>query len=272
MLGCENMKQRIISAIIMIIIVVPILIMGGLPFKIFSIVLATLGMYEFMKVREAEKKFPIYMKLLAYIFIILFIALGSTYYTTPNNISYKIPVILLLVFLSPIVLINNEKKYNIADAFYLLGGVTFIALAFNTFLLIGNIDLKYVLYLVLITVMTDTFAYFGGYFIGKHKLCPSISPNKTIEGAIVGTLVGVMVSTLFYLFVINNSINIAILIGITLVLSLVGQLGDLFFSSIKRYYKVKDFSNLIPGHGGILDRLDSIIFVILTYILFMNIL
>jgi len=120
--------------------------------------------------------------------------------------------------------------------------------------------------------MTDTFAYFGGYFIGKHKLCPSISPNKTIEGAIVGTLVGVMVSTLFYLFVINNSINIAILIGITLVLSLVGQLGDLFFSSIKRYYKVKDFSNLIPGHGGILDRLDSIIFVILTYILFMNIL
>jgi len=69
MLGCENMKQRIISAIIMIIIVVPILIMGGLPFKIFSIVLATLGMYEFMKVREAEKKFPIYMKLLAYIFI-----------------------------------------------------------------------------------------------------------------------------------------------------------------------------------------------------------
>lgn len=266
------MKQRIISAIIMIVIVVPILIMGGLPFKVFSIVLAALGMYEFMKVRETEKKFPIYMKILAYIAVVLMIALGNTYYTTPNNISYKIPVILLLIFLSPIVLINNEKKYNISDAFYLLGGVTFIALAFNTFLLVGNMDLKYILYLVLITVMTDTFAYFGGYLIGKHKLCPTISPNKTIEGAVVGSLVGVMISTLFYLFVINNDINIIMLIGITLLLSLIGQLGDLLFSSIKRHYKVKDFSNLIPGHGGILDRLDSIIFVILTYILFMNIL
>lgn len=266
------MKTRVISAIFMIAIILPLLIIGGLPFKILSILLAVLGMYELMKIRATKKELPIYMRLISYAFIIIFIAFGNNYYTTPNSISYKIPIILLLLFLIPVVFINDNKKYNISDAFFLLAGTFFISVSFNTFVLISDIDVKYILYLILITVMTDTFAYFGGSLIGKHKLCKDISPNKTIEGAIVGSVVGVIVPALFYLYVINNSVNILTVIIVTFILSVVGQIGDLMFSSIKRYYGVKDFSNLIPGHGGILDRFDSIIFVVLTYILFMNIL
>ena len=81
-----------------------------------------------------------------------------------------------------------------------------------------------------------------------------------------------LLPVLFYLCFINSSVNIFLLIGITLLLSVVGQIGDLFFSSVKRHYDIKDFSNLIPGHGGILDRLDSIIFVVVTFILFIDIL
>ena len=116
-------------------------------------------------------------------------------------------------------------------------------------------------------VDTDTFAYITGRLVGRHKLCPNISPNKTIEGFIGGTLMGVVVATSFYHVFINSSISLSILILVTMTLSIVGQLGDLVFSMIKRYYDKKDFSNLIPGHGGILDRFDSLIFIALAFIL-----
>ena len=114
--------------------------------------------------------------------------------------------------------------------------------------------------------MTDTFAYFGGSKFGKNKLLPSISPNKTVEGFAIGLTLGTLVSTLFYYFAIGNT-NVVLLIILTAVLSIVGQFGDLVFSAIKRHYKLKDFSNIMPGHGGILDRLDSIIFVLMVFII-----
>ena len=127
------------------------------------------------------------------------------------------------------------------------------------------------IYLLLITVFTDTFAYITGSYIGKTKLAPSISPNKTMEGLVGGLLMGTFVPTVFYVTVINPSISLVVIVFITLFLSLVGQLGDLVFSSIKRTYNVKDFSNLIPGHGGILDRFDSLIFVVLAFIIIVGV-
>ena len=103
--------------------------------------------------------------------------------------------------------------------------------------------------------------------VGNHKLCPKISPKKTVEGLIGGVLMGTFVATSFYFTVINSSISLVFLIFITALLCVVGQLGDLVFSSIKRYYDIKDFSNLIPGHGGILDRFDSLVYVTLAFIL-----
>jgi phosphatidate cytidylyltransferase len=127
-------------------------------------------------------------------------------------------------------------------------------------------------YALIGTFFTDIGAYFIGVFFGKHKMNPRISPKKTWEGFFGGSLCGTVVGTVFFNTIINPSLSLFAVILMTLCLSVVGQLGDLVFSSIKRHYGQKDFSNLIPGHGGILDRLDSTIFVVLGFLLFMVIL
>ena len=176
------------------------------------------------------------------------------------------PIITAILFLMPIVFINDNKKYNINDALFLIGSILFIGLSFNLVIITRNFDINYILYLLLITTITDTFALLTGMLVGNHKLT-DISPKKTIEGSIGGTLMGTIVATAFYFTVINSSCSLVLLILVTCGLSVVGQIGDLVFSAIKRYYDVKDFSNLIPGHGGILDRFDSLIFVILAFII-----
>ena len=107
--------------------------------------------------------------------------------------------------------------------------------------------------------------------IGKRKLS-KISPSKTVEGLFGGILFGTFVPVMFYKTVINPSMNTLGIISITLFLCVLGQYGDLCFSAIKRYFGKKDFSELIPEHGGILDRFDSIIFILLGFIFFINIL
>ena len=266
------MKTRIISAIVMCLIAVPILFIGGLPFKIMVIVLSIASMYEILKARSTKSKVPLLIRILSYILVSLFVCLGTSVYSANYEIIYKIMIGIFLLYFTPVVFVNDTEKYSITDALYVLGCTLFIGAAYNSFIIISNNSINYLLYLLLITITTDTFAYFTGYFIGKHKMCEKISPKKTWEGAVGGSLIGTIVPSFFYLYMINPNINIYLLLGITLLLSIIGQIGDLFFSSIKRHYKIKDFSNLIPGHGGILDRLDSIIFVALAFILCISIL
>ena len=142
----------------------------------------------------------------------------------------------------------------------------------SLFSMYRNMGLSLIVFLFLITIITDSYAYFTGRLIGKNKLLEEISPNKTWEGTLGGSIVGTFVCTVYYFNVINTSVPLVALIGIIFFLTLVGQFGDLFFSAIKRTYKIKDFSNIMPGHGGVLDRLDSIIFVMLAFSFFLNIL
>lgn len=266
------MKTRIISAILMGLIGVPLILIGGLPFKIFIMVLSVFSMYEIMNVRKKKREVPLIIRIISYIFIALFVYFGTNVYSSDFETIYGITIVIFLLYFMPVIFINDNEKYNITDAFYVLGSTIFLAIAYNSCVLIANTNISYLIYVLLITMVTDTFAYFTGYFIGEHKLCEKISPKKTWEGAIGGSFIATVIATIFYIFIIDANSNVFLVSSITLLLSIVGQLGDLFFSSIKRYFKVKDFSNLIPGHGGILDRLDSVIFVVLTYILFMNIL
>ena len=123
---------------------------------------------------------------------------------------------------------------------------------------------------ILIFIFTDTFAMFMGMAFGRHKLIPKVSPKKTVEGSILGSVIGTVVACTFYHFLVSP-ITISVVL-VTLALSIIGQIGDLMFSKIKRENDIKDFSNLIPGHGGILDRLDSTIAIMLGFLIFYAIL
>ena len=263
------MKTRIISAIVALAIFIPILLMGGLFFNIAVVVLAVLGLKEFLDVKKSKKEMPFFIQFISYIFLGLIIFLNST-----SNYLLSVDLRLIagvfITFLIPTILYHDRSIYSINDAFYLIGSIFFLGISFSLFIFLRNEGLDLLIYLLLISIFTDTFAYFTGFLIGQNKLLVDISPKKTVEGMIGGTILGVFVASTFYCTVIDNTLPLYIVIFMTLFLSIMGQFGDLVFSAIKRYYNKKDFSNIMPGHGGILDRLDSIIFVALGFMFFIS--
>ncbi len=261
------MKKRILSAIVLILVFVPFLIIGGEAFAVFMALLSIGGLYELIHVRESKKEFPMIVKIFAYLIVSFFTLRNINSIVFEFNLDYRVMSLIIFAFLFPIVFINDNKKYNLNDALFLVGAVLFVGLSFNLITIVRNFDITYIIYLLLITTITDTFALFTGMLIGKRKIAPLISPNKTLEGCIGGLVMGVFVATTFYMTIINPNASLVLVIMVTALFSIVGQIGDLIFSAIKRYYDKKDFSNLIPGHGGILDRFDSLIFVILAFVL-----
>lgn len=173
-----------------------------------------------------------------------------------------IPMLIIIMFLKVIL---TNMKVNVSDLAITLLGIIYIVGSIIFIPLINGLEHgKLLIWFIIFAAWgTDAFAYIVGKTIGKHKFT-TISPKKTIEGCIGGAI-GSIIVILIYTIIINNTYNLNIsYIYITIVaviLSLVGQIGDLAASTIKRYAGVKDFSNLIPGHGGILDRMDSIMFV-----------
>ena len=260
-----ELKTRFISAIVMLALFIPILILGGIYYSILFSILGIMALWELMSLK---KNIPIYMKIISSV-----ISLGLIWYSYdsldyvhfPN---YLMVVGMFFIYAFSIIINGDIKKYSYMDGLWLLIMTLCIGIMFNSLIKLRLIGMYPVIYCFLITIGTDSFALFGGKKFGKHKLSPMISPNKTIEGSVIGSIMGCLVATSFYYFAIGN-ISILVLIALTLVLTIFDQIGDLFFSSIKRYHNVKDFSNLIPGHGGVLDRLDSIIFVTMGYLIYL---
>ena len=261
------MKKRIISAIIMIAIFIPILLLGGIYYPILGSILGIIGLWEILNL---EKKIPNYMKVITY-FVGLYLILYNYKLLNFNSFyNFTVIVSITFIYLFSIIINKDFKKYTYKEALWLLIVVFLIGIFFNSFIRIRLLGIYPVLYCFIISAMTDTFAYLGGSLFGKYKLAKDISPNKTVEGSITGSIMGTIIGSIFYFFTIGN-INLYHLILLSLSLTILGQMGDLFFSSIKRFYKVKDYSNLIPGHGGILDRLDSVLFVILGFLLYISV-
>ncbi len=263
------MKKRLISAIIMAIIFIPAVIKGGLVYNIFIYLISILGIHEFISLKSSSKELPLFITFITYI-CLTFIELSSVSSDLIYKIDYRIISGLFLLLLIPTVIYHNKKIYSVKDAFYLLGGIFFLGSSFALFMTLRYNSLEVVIYLILVSVITDSYSYIVGSLIGRHKMLEVISPKKTWEGMIGGTVFGVLIPTVYYVTVISDN-SICVTILITLFLSIIGQFGDLFFSTIKRYFDKKDFSNLIPGHGGVLDRFDSLIFISLSYIFFINI-
>ncbi len=259
------MRKRIVSALLMIIVLLPLIILGKIPFALGVGLLSIFAFREVMKIYDS----PITVKLLSFIGLISIIYSNFDSNNLIYGLDYKVLSISLLLILLPAIIYQTKNKYNTEDAFKLFGFLFLLGIGFNYFILIRDIDLKYFLYILLITIFTDTFAYFGGSLIGKHKFT-RISPNKTIEGCIIGSVMGTFIMSVYYTTIIGGNYNLFLIILITFLLTIIGQVGDLFFSAVKRQYGIKDFSNLIPGHGGILDRLDSLIFVAIAFMLFIK--
>ncbi len=246
--------------------------MGGLAYSIGVLVVAMLALKEYLDMKEHKKEIPMFIKLLAYLFIPLILLTVKVDKQFLLVIDFRILSGIFLVLLLPLVLFHERKIYSINDACYVTSGVLFIGFSMSYLITYYNWNRDILIYLFLITIFTDTFALITGMLVGRHKLLEVVSPKKTWEGFIGGSFMGTFVGVMFYKTVINPEVVLSSLIALTLFLSCIGQLGDLFFSAIKRYYDQKDFSNIMPGHGGILDRLDSIIFVMLAYSLFITLL
>ncbi len=174
----------------------------------------------------------------------------------------EIPTILLILF-SQIIVTNMKTTFN--DLVYTLFGIIYIVFSIVCIALINGMQNGSILvwYAIIAAWGTDIFAYFTGKAIGRHKFS-KISPKKSIEGCIGGTI-GAVLLILIYTYVANKfwgmEISYYIISIIAILLSLIGQIGDFAASSIKRDVEIKDFSNMIPGHGGMLDRIDSLIFL-----------
>ena len=266
------MKTRVISAIIALAIVIPLIAVGGTAFNIGVYIISIIALKEFLDTKSTKKQLPIFIQLIAYIFITVIILANSKDISNVFTLDYRILSALFMAFLIPTVLYHERSKYSINDAFFLIGALLFLGISMSLLILVRSISLNLLIFLLLIPMVTDIFAYITGSLIGKHKLLEEISPKKTIEGMIGGTIMGVFVGAMFHHTVIDPTFSKVEILAICTFLSLLGQYGDLVFSAIKRYFGKKDFSNLIPGHGGILDRLDSIIFVLLGFMFFITIL
>ena len=177
-------------------------------------------------------------------------------------VTLSVPTILLILFAQ---IIATDMKTTFKDVAYTFIGIFYVVffmmfIAFINGMQNGNILIWYA---IIAAWGTDVCAYFVGILIGKHKFS-KVSPKKSIEGCVGGTI-GAILLMLLYTYVANTfwGTNYSYLFigGVGLILSLIGQIGDFAASTIKRFVDIKDFSNLIPGHGGMLDRIDSLLFL-----------
>lgn len=248
------MKTRIISAIVMLVICVPPLLYGGVLIRLLAGFIAVAGCYEFCTIRKKKFNVLLYVTMLIYTFLINIFS--------ERQIGLTLIFIIILFFQA---ILFEDISLDDVSSVFLMGVI--IGFAANSVVRIydlehGNLIMFYIL---IATFGCDIMALFTGMLFGKHPLNKRVSPKKTVEGAIGGWLFGALFSFVFAYFFLGQS-QIYFYTFTSLTLPIVAQIGDLSFSLIKRNYGVKDFGSLIPGHGGILDRVDSLLFCLIYFI------
>lgn len=292
------MKQRAITGFILVAILIPIFTISIFfeVFEVFMTAFVVVAAFEMIKMYEKEKPFHPLAKIgIVVLTLATFVSMSSVFQSTDNPLekgdilTIMIPLITLALFGFMAVL----KDFNGVDVGKALTVVNYVGLGSAAIVILRMIGVRFIVYLFLITMLTDTFAYLIGSKYGKRKMAPHISPKKSWEGAIGGAIIATIFASLFaifygYVFVpgtmigdlfnatgektlLENFSSLAdgiplwvqslILVPITFLATLFAQIGDLVASRLKRTYHIKDFGNILPGHGGLLDRFDSVLFV-----------
>lgn len=289
------MKKRTITGIIMALFLIPLLTVPVLleTFQVIIIIGVIIGVFEMIKMFNKKKKMGIAFD------ITLLLSTLVVYFTTAGfrlsseNIDLSVGVgnhfvtTIMLIFLAVFILSIFIKNFEVDDIGKVFITAFFVGLGAASVVILRVMGIRFIIYLILIASLTDIFAYIFGIKFGKHKMAPTISPKKSWEGAIAGAVIATIIAGTFGLFygvffkgdIFNADGYKTILDGISNLGSLsrvaqafiiyplaffgsiIGQLGDLFASKLKRNYEIKDFGNIFPGHGGVLDRFDSAFFV-----------
>lgn len=256
--GLVILKQRVITGIALVILLIVILALGSPFVEIAVLLLSAIGIIElFNATKLSGNKMLLVTAILG---TLCFVSVQCFRTQLFNPALFLYIVVLFVIYMA-----NMEKIEfgDIANAFFL---TLYVAFMFAHIILIRNLENGYLLiWLVLIgAFVTDTAALFGGKFFGKHKLCPKLSPKKTVEGSIsgiIGCIIGTLVWCLISMLLFDKEPNYMWAVVVGLGASIISQLGDLSASRIKRQFGIKDYGKIFPGHGGVIDRFDSLLFV-----------
>lgn len=248
------MKTRIISGICM----VPFLglvYLGGYWLAALCIFVGLIGVREFYQGFEHMDIHPSYK--IAFVMTFVLYLLHGLF---PGDTSLLLPWVAAAVIVSSLYMFNAEKVTPIDTLATMVGLLYVVFFSYHVILVDGTGEYKILVWLILLCAFgADIFAYFAGVFLGKHKMCPHLSPKKTWEGAVGGVIGSGLVCGLFGYILCPELLMHCIIIG--LIGAPISMCGDLTASAYKRKMGIKDYGNLIPGHGGIMDRFDSVLFV-----------
>lgn len=250
------MLVRVLTALIALLLFIPLVLYGSWPLELVMVALAALGMTEFLQM----KKTPIQS-----VPAIISIVGAGMIVMTDRLLPFFGDFGMVKIILSVIILLFIYSLSDLEFTTYEIGSIvlmlSYIGIGFYSFVALRNYSLPHLGLILLVIWSTDSGAYLIGRKIGKRKLSPSISPNKTIEGSVGGTVLSALISGVFLIYYpLFESYLLSLMFMIFL--SVMGQAGDLIESKIKREFNTKDSGHLLPGHGGILDRFDSTLLVL----------
>lgn len=276
------MKQRVLTSLGIGIVVIPVILLSKfIVYPIFLGLLAAIAVWELLRVFGLHKRYEISVP--AYIIAATLPFFAHDTFTKGDQVKYVLVVACVifayLLYLAAVCVISKEalmrksigasdesekKMLGYGDVAMVFTAVTYVTVSFTAMSLTRYMQNGvYIFGLVFVAAwMCDIFAYFTGRFFGKHKLAPHLSPKKTVEGSIGGIIFAVLGCLLYGLIVskisgLNARYFVLAILG--LLLSVVSQIGDLWASLIKREHGIKDYSKMLPGHGGVMDRFDSIL-------------
>ena len=260
------MIQRIITGVIGVAIIIPLFIFSNtVAFTVAIAFVTVMCLFEMFRCMGIHKKYDITMPAYTFAVVVPFFMRYISDNVNVAKLCFVVGVMYLIIVFASMIWSHGKIKYNDSMTIFVI--TAYIISATNSIIFVRDFEDvgQYVYLLIFLGAwMTDIFAYFSGYFLGKHKLIPDVSPKKTIEGSI-GGIIGCILTFIIYGLIVDiafdRTANLLFLALMGFIVSVISQIGDLLMSVIKRHYGIKDYGKIFPGHGGMLDRLDSVLTV-----------